>query len=130
MEDLGTAGPATGSGGFLVDTRLRQAYRKFTMKRQPLTETGPDPDAFARLCKALAHPVRIKIVQYLKGMDRCQCGRLVELLPLAQSTVSQHLRSLKRAGLIRGQVEGPRTCYCLDHEMLAEFLRMAARLTG
>ncbi len=130
MEDLWTAGPSTGRSGFLVDTWHRQAYRKSTMKRQPLTETGLDPEIFARLCKALSHPVRVKIVQHLKDMDRCQCGRLVELLPLAQSTVSQHLRSLKRAGLIRGQVEGSCTCYCLDHGMLAEFLRMAGKLIG
>ena len=76
---------------------------------------------FAAVCKALAHPVRVQIVHYLMQIDRCVCGRIVELLPLAQSTVSQHLKILKASGLVRGEVEGPCTCYCLDPTVLAEF---------
>jgi DNA-binding transcriptional ArsR family regulator len=70
------------------------------------------------ISKALSHPVRIKILQILAQKNVCICGDLVELLPLAQSTVSQHLKELKRVGLIQGEVEGPKTCYCLDMEMV------------
>ena len=84
-----------------------------------------DPEAFASICKALGHPARVLIINYLKKIDRCLCGDIVELLPLAQSTVSQHLKCLKDAGLIKGEVEGPKTCYCLDKIMLEKFIIMA-----
>lgn len=74
----------------------------------------------AGLAKALSHPVRIRILEILASRQACICGGLVELLPLAQSTVSQHLRELRDAGLIRGDVDGPRTCYCLDPKVVAE----------
>ncbi len=90
--------------------------------------TELDSEAFAAICKALSHPIRVQIVDYLKRIDKCFCGEIVELLPLAQSTVSQHLKSLKEAGLIKGEVEGPKTCYCLDKKMLNRFTRMAASL--
>ena len=72
----------------------------------------------ADIAKALSHPVRIQILQILRRKDICICGEIVELLPLSQSTVSQHLKELKRVGLIRGEIEGPTTCYCLDKEFL------------
>lgn len=87
-----------------------------------------EPERFALLCKALAHPARVRIVEYLKRADRCICGDIVEILPLAQSTVSQHLKQLKDAGLIKGEVEGPRTCYCLDRVLLETFKAMVASL--
>jgi len=74
----------------------------------------------AALAKALAHPVRIRILEILADRTACICGCLVELLPLAQSTVSQHLLELRSAGLIRGEIDGPRTCFCLDPKALAE----------
>ena len=73
-----------------------------------------DTDELANLCKALAHPVRLKIIRHLLDEDRCICGRIVEVLPLAQSTVSQHLKVLREAGLVAGEPDGPRSCYCLD----------------
>ena len=79
-------------------------------------------------CKALGHPVRIRILQYLKQADRCICGEIVDTLPLAQSTVSQHLKILKEAGLIVGEIEGPRTCYCLDKKKMARLKRLIAGL--
>ena len=84
------------------------------------TPTVPDtvshePDQeLARLAKALGHPARVKIVRLLLQKDACQCGEIVEELPLAQSTVSQHLKVLREAGLIRGDIDGPRVCYCAD----------------
>jgi DNA-binding transcriptional ArsR family regulator len=73
----------------------------------------------AALAKALAHPVRIRILEILAGRRGCVCGGLVDLLPLAQSTVSQHLKELRDAGLVRGDIDGPRTCYCLDAKAVA-----------
>jgi DNA-binding transcriptional ArsR family regulator len=87
-----------------------------------------DSESFASMCKALGHPTRVIIVNYLKKIDRCLCGDIVAQLPLAQSTVSQHLKCLKEAGLIIGEVEGPKTCYCLDKTMLEKFSRMVADL--
>jgi len=87
-----------------------------------------DPERFASMCKALGHPARVMIVDHLNKIDRCLCGDIVELLPLAQSTVSQHLKCLKEAGLVKGEVEGARTCYCLDKVMLKKFTGMAVGL--
>ncbi len=70
--------------------------------------------ALADVAKALAHPARIAILKTLAERKQCICGDLVDVLPLAQSTVSQHLKALREAGLIAGEIEGPRTCYCLD----------------
>jgi ArsR family transcriptional regulator len=74
----------------------------------------------ARRLKALAHPARITIVRALMEAERCSCGDIVRSLPLAQSTVSQHLKVLREAGLIRGEIEGPRSCYCIDADALSE----------
>ena len=92
---------------------------------------GQQTDAgheLAMICKALAHPVRIRILQHLKKADGCICGRIVAMLPLAQSTVSQHLKILKEAGLVKGEVEGPRTCYCLHRQKLARLKMLVAGL--
>lgn len=77
-----------------------------------------DPDAadneLARLAKAVGHPIRVRILRLLAEREACVCGELVEALPLAQSTVSQHLKVLKDAGLIRGEITPPQVCYCLE----------------
>jgi DNA-binding transcriptional ArsR family regulator len=72
----------------------------------------------ANLARALSHPARIHIVRELAAKDSCQCGELVSNIPLAQSTVSQHLKELQKAGLIKGVIDGPRSCYCLDTQGL------------
>jgi DNA-binding transcriptional ArsR family regulator len=72
----------------------------------------------ADLAKALSHPARIKILHILTDMNLCMCGDIVDLLPLSQSTVSQHLKELKRVGLIQGEIEGPKVCYCLNQKMI------------
>ena len=72
----------------------------------------------ARLARALAHPARVRIVRMLAERGECMCGQIVLGLPLAQATVSQHLKVLKEAGLIRGEVDGPRVCYCLDPKIV------------
>jgi len=73
----------------------------------------------ARRLKALAHPARLAIVRLLAECDECVCGEIVDDLPLAQSTVSQHLKALKEAGLIQGTIEGRSTCYCLNPEAVS-----------
>lgn len=73
----------------------------------------------ATLAKALGHPARIAIIDVLLRVNACVCGDIVDELPLAQPTVSQHLKELKQAGIIRGSVEGNSICYCLDPEALA-----------
>jgi len=70
----------------------------------------------ARYAKALAHPARIAILQLLIKKQTCICGDIVEELPLSQSTVSQHLKELKDAGLIKGEIEGAKVCYCIDEK--------------
>ncbi len=70
----------------------------------------------ARFCKALAHPARITIIKLLLTKDSCVCGEFVKELPLAQSTVSQHLKELQQAGLIQGNITPPRVKYCINKE--------------
>ncbi|HQW11798.1 MAG TPA: metalloregulator ArsR/SmtB family transcription factor [Saprospiraceae bacterium] len=68
----------------------------------------------ARIAKALSHPARIAIIKLLLKKRACICGDIVDVLPLSQATVSQHLKELKDAGLIKGEIDGPRICYCID----------------
>jgi DNA-binding transcriptional ArsR family regulator len=75
----------------------------------------------AAFAKALAHPARVAILKVLASRNECVCGQIVEVLPLAQSTVSQHLKELKEAGLIKGTVEGPRSCYCINWTAFEKF---------
>lgn len=90
---------------------------------------GPDSqERLAKLCKALAHPARVRIVRLLMTVDTCVCGDIVDKLPLAQSTVSQHLKVLKEAGLVKGEIEGPRTCYYLDHSALEDLKSLLGEL--
>ena len=80
---------------------------------------GAEDERLAEQLKALAHPARLRILAVLAARGSCVCGEIVEVLPLAQATVSQHLKVLKEAGLLRGRIDGPRSCYCLDPDALA-----------
>ncbi|KPK17394.1 MAG: hypothetical protein AMJ62_01435 [Myxococcales bacterium SG8_38] len=84
---------------------------------QALTQHDAAAD-LARLAKALGHPARVHIVRTLLAKDTCVAGELSDELPLAASTVSQHLKILKEAGIIKGEVDGPRRCYCVDRSAL------------
>jgi len=79
-------------------------------------QISSESEQLAAYCKALGHPARVVILKHLLERDGCVCGEIVEILPLAQSTVSDHLRVLKEAGLVSGTVEGPRVCYCANRE--------------
>jgi len=82
----------------------------------------------AKFCKAVGHPARLAIIRYLAARSTCTCGDIVDQLPLAQSTVSQHLKVLKDAGLIVGEVDPPRVCYCINRQALEELKQSVARL--
>jgi ArsR family transcriptional regulator len=80
---------------------------------------GPEAEEeLALLAKALGHPARVRILRLLADRSSCICGEVVDELDLAQSTVSQHLKVLKDAGLIRGEIDGPRVCYCIEPRTL------------
>jgi len=78
----------------------------------------------AAMCKALGNPIRMQIFEYLKNTDKCICGEIVNILPIAQATVSQHLKVLKEAGLVQGTISGPSTCYCINRDGLKAFKQM------
>ena len=75
----------------------------------------------AALMKALAHPARIAIIEHLLKVNNCICGDIVDVLPLAQPTVSQHLKELKNAGIIKGDIDGTSICYCIDGNTWQKF---------
>ncbi len=81
----------------------------------------------AELARALAHPARIKILRLLLERKECICGEICRILPLAQSTISQHLKVLKEAGIIVGEVDGPRVCYCVSRDRIK---RLRALILG
>lgn len=87
-------------------------------KKEEFTQKEQDLAAFA---KALSHPARIAILKLLAQRNECICGDIVSELPLAQSTVSQHLKELKNAGLIEGETDGPRSCYCINWKAFQKF---------
>src|SRR5690606_26361602 len=93
---------------------------------RPIEGEAADEE-LAALAKALGHPARVKILRILVRSNTCICGDIVEELPLAQSTVSQHLKVLKDVGLIRGDVDGPRVCYCIEPR---ELRRLKALVGG
>jgi len=86
---------------------------QFTLEEQSLA-------AFA---KAISHPARIAILKVLAEKNECICGEIVTILPLAQSTVSQHLRELKNAGLIKGTIDGAKSCYCINWQNIEKLAR-------
>ena len=120
-----------------------EPYRFITMVKQVASECCPAPNSaldlrpvegreadeeLAALAKALGHPARVQILRLLVHRETCVCGDIVDELPLAQSTVSQHLKVLKEAGLIRGKVDGPRVCYCIEPRALRRLKVLVAGL--
>ncbi len=99
---------------------------------EPMPPVPKDEDEanehLARLAKAIAHPVRVAILRMLAHQEGCIVGDIVDELPLAQSTISQHLKQLKDAGLVRGEVDGPRVCYCVEPGAVALFKALVEAL--
>lgn len=95
----------------------------------PINRDGvSDGELLARLAKAVAHPARVTILRMLIERDSCVCGEIVGELPLAQSTVSQHLKIMKESGLVQGDVDGPKVCYCVNKPMLKLLQALVAGL--
>lgn len=88
--------------------------------QQPFPSGGAADEFLAALCKALGHPARVRILRALVEKDQCMAGELTHELPLAASTVSQHLKVLKESGIVKGEVDGPRRCYCVDRSVLEQ----------
>jgi DNA-binding transcriptional ArsR family regulator len=106
--------------------RLSSIY-DITMKT---THDISDFESLAAACKALSHPARLNILQTLASRGSCICGEIVDSVPLSQATVSQHLKVLKDAGLITGQIDGTRSCYCINHEAMNRLRERFSRLFG
>ena len=94
---------------------------------RPVEGTEADHE-LAALTKAVGHPARVAILRLLVRREACVCGDIVDELPLAQSTVSQHLKVLKEAGLIRGEIDGPRICYCVEPRALRRLKSLVGSL--
>ncbi|MFN7289572.1 MAG: ArsR/SmtB family transcription factor [Pirellula sp.] len=109
--------------------KLKQLKEKCCDKSEKL----PLPDVawaedLARLSWAFAHPARVRIVRLLLNRTSCLCGEIVDEMSLAQSTVSQHLKILKEAGIVQGEIDGPRVCYCINEKELAKLKKLVANL--
>jgi len=87
-------------------------------------------ETLAAACKALSHPARLAILQILARQGSCICGEIVDVMPLSQATVSQHIKVLKEAGLVKGRIDGPRSCYCIDSEAMAALRGSLGQLFG
>lgn len=87
-------------------------------------------ETLAAACKALSHPARLAILQILARQGSCICGEIVDVMPLSQATVSQHLKVLKEAGLVNGRIDGPRSCYCVDSEAMGALRGSLEQLFG
>lgn len=87
-------------------------------KNKPMEMTT---EQIAKIFKALGHPTRVKIVEHLIQINTCVCGEIVDIFPFSQSTISQHLKLLKESGIVCGEVEGPKTYFCVDKAVLSQF---------
>ncbi|MCB9357606.1 MAG: winged helix-turn-helix transcriptional regulator [Calditrichaeota bacterium] len=92
-------------------------------------DTSREDQDLARLARALGHPHRVAIIRFLLSSPGCIVGDIVEQLPVAPSTVSQHLRKLKESGWIRGEIDGPKICYCIEPKAVERFSTMLQILT-
>ena len=99
-----------------------------TSPARPFEARPEDDERLAALCKALGHPHRVHILRFLVSQQSCFAGEIAEQLPVAASTVSQHLSQLREAGLIQGEVDGPRRCYCVDPAVLDTLKALLAAL--
>jgi ArsR family transcriptional regulator len=94
---------------------------------RPSRQSAADRE-LAVLARALGHPARVAILRLLVECGECVCGRIVDVMPLAQATVSQHLKVLKEAGLVRGEIDGPRVCYCANPDAVRRLGELLAGL--
>ena len=95
---------------------------------RPVPASRGQDEELAKLAWAVAHPARVRILRILLARDACICGELVDQMPLAQSTVSQHLKVLKQSGLVTGEIDGPKVCYCISPAAFARLKELVAGL--
>lgn len=116
-----------------VNLGVNMSRRRNALKCEPITSascavTRQQEERLAALAWGLAHPLRVRILQLLTKRETCVCGEIVEELPVAQSTVSQHLKILKEAGLVHGEIDGPRVCYYINPASLSELKELIGQL--
>lgn len=109
-------------------TKTKPCCDPRTASIRSLAVPGVNAEELAKLAWAIAHPARVRLLSILMTRSSCVCGELVEAMPLAQSTVSQHLKILKEAGLVQGEIDGPKVCYCVDRSGLARLKDLVAGL--
>jgi DNA-binding transcriptional ArsR family regulator len=111
-------GIPSGKDSFFSNQKINRniAINKYPMGVSSIEKFSEQENRIARYAKALGHPARVAILQLLVRKQACICGDIVDELPLSQSTVSQHLKELKEAGLIKGDIEGAKVCYCINEE--------------
>lgn len=110
--------------------RVKAESKKCCTASEKLTVPDVDwAEDLAKLSWALAHPARVRIVRLLLSRNSCMCGEIVDEMPLAQSTVSQHLKILKETGLVQGEIDGPRVCYCINQAELARLKKLTGDLS-
>ena len=104
-------------------------------KREPCAEattlamvSSEHDDRIAKLAWAIAHPARVRLLKILLARTACVCGELVDAMPLSQSTVSQHLKILKDSGLVQGEIDGPKVCYCVNKQGLTQLKKLIDEL--
>lgn len=95
----------------------------------PVAGSPADEAELATIAKALGHPMRVRILRILAARQACLCGELVAELPISQATVSQHLKALRDAGLVQGEIDGPRVCYCASAKRLDRFVALLGLLS-
>jgi ArsR family transcriptional regulator len=108
--------------------RSKRCLSDKDLKADPVAASCARDEELAKLAWALAHPARARILRILLARNSCICGELVDQLPLAQSTVSQHLKILKESGLVMGEIDGPKVCYCVNPAVLHRLQQLVAEL--
>ncbi len=108
--------------------RVKRCATREEQASIPVPNTQSQDEILAGLAWAIAHPARLRILRILLAQKVCICGQLVEQLPLAQSTVSQHLKILKEAGLVQGEIDGPKVCYCVNRSVLKKLKSLITEL--
>ena len=108
--------------------RKRRCMTECEQAAEPVPPSQSEDEELAKLAWAIAHPARVRILRILLARKACICGELVDQMPLAQSTVSQHLKILKESGLVQGEIDGPKVCYCVNPAVLARLKELVAGL--
>src|SRR5947208_3589117 len=108
--------------------KSKRACKATEKATQPVQDCCPTDEELAKLAWAVAHPARVRLLRILLACQACNCGELVAQMFLAQSTVSQHLKTLKESGLIQGEIDGPKVCYCVNPAVLARLKELIAAL--